>query len=86
MLRRTTYLSNKIDAPVEVSITPDEFQGIQYALQSIVRHETTTHDEHYSHLKNASQVLQRALEENYSPVPAFTSEKHHSLEKRTITD
>ena len=85
MLKRTTYLSNKIDDPMEVTISPEEFQGIQYALQSIVRHETTTHDEHYSHIKNASEVLQRALEENRKASINLDWGNNYP-QKRTITD
>ncbi len=56
--------NNKIEEDVEITLTPNEFAGIQYALQSIVRHESVSHDKHYSHVKNASQVLEKAHRES----------------------
>jgi len=55
--------NNEIKGNVEITLTPDEFQGIQYALGSVVRHEGTDSSKHYSHIRNASGVLQRAVEE-----------------------
>jgi hydroxymethylpyrimidine/phosphomethylpyrimidine kinase len=56
--------NHEINEEVEITLTPNEFEAIQYALQSIVRHESVSHAKHYSHLKNASQVLMKALTEN----------------------
>ena len=66
------YQNNELSEDADIRITPKEFAGIQYALQSIVRNESVSHDKHYSHLKSASQVLEKALrEENKARINPF---------------
>ena len=55
------HQNNKLPHAQDITLTPKEFAGIQYALQSVVRNESVSHAEHYSHIKNASQVLEKAL-------------------------
>ena len=53
-----------INEIVNVRLKPSEFEAIQYALKSLVRHESISSDEHYGFVHTASEFLERAVAED----------------------
>ena len=53
-----------IEEIVNVRLKPSEFEAIQYALTSLVRHESISSDEHYGFVHTASEFLERAVAED----------------------
>ena len=50
-----------INEIVNVRLKPSEFEAIQYALTSLVRHESVTSDTHYGYVHTASEFLERVV-------------------------
>ena len=63
-LRNTNNIMDKtktINEEVDIPISPSEFEAIQYALTSLVRHESVTSDTHYGYVHTASEFLERVV-------------------------